>query len=64
MSKLWILLGYLSLMAGLYGIADQSSQGIEWAWSQLWHHEPLVGIAFSVGIALLIVGITNKRREK
>lgn len=62
MDKRWILLGYLFLGAGLYGIVDQSSQGVEWAWSQLWHHEPLVGIAFSVGIALLVVGIIGRSK--
>jgi len=58
MTKLWLILGFISLLLGLFGYLDQELRcHASWNWDQFWHHEPLVGIAVCVGIVLLVVAV-------
>lgn len=69
MIRLWLILGVVALFIGLFGYIDQELRcKASWNWSQFWHHEPLIGIAVCVGIALLVVAfiesMQNKRGKK
>ena len=60
MNKLWLSLGLLSLVTGLGGYIHQELIPVSWSWEQFWHHEVLIAIAVSVGVALLVVGLISK----
>lgn len=60
MIKLWLILGLISLALGLAGYLEQElCRHASWDWDQFWHHEPLIGIAVCVGIALLLVAVVE-----
>ena len=65
MPKLWLILGIVSLLIGLFGYIDQEvRRHASWSWVQVGNHESAVGIAMSVGIALLAVAVAEYVRSR
>lgn len=65
MPKLWFVLGIIALALGFIGSLHQKiCFGTWFTWEQFCHHEPLIGIAVCVGIALLFVAAVEKYRPE
>ena len=63
--RLWLVLGLTALLITVIFYFEQAIRWNSiWCWDQLWHHEPLIGIAFCVGIALLFVSWFESRRDR
>ena len=67
MTKVWLTLGLISLLAGIGLYFDQELRlHASWSWEQFLHHESFIAIAGSVGTVLVLVALadylTKKRR--
>ncbi|HEY31490.1 MAG TPA: hypothetical protein G4O10_00100 [Dehalococcoidia bacterium] len=52
--RLRLILGVLALLLGVFGLVHHwYLTGLWFSWEQFWHHEPLIAIAFCVGVALM-----------
>jgi membrane protein implicated in regulation of membrane protease activity len=58
----WLFLSILSLIAAVFGLVHHYvvTGGVWWQPSDFWHHEPLIAIAFIVGITLLTVYLSER----
>jgi len=69
MTKLWLSLGLINLLAAAGIFIDQILRfNIWWEWDELYHHEPFILIFFYAALILLIVAlvehIRNLRRRR
>jgi hypothetical protein len=60
--RIVLFLGALALLLGIFGLVHHYAiTGLWFQWSQFWHHEPLVAIAFCVGVALITTSFIGRR---
>jgi len=56
-----LFLGMLALLLGVFGLVHHRFVAGTWfSWNQFWHHEPLIGIAVCVGLALIATSFIGR----
>ena len=64
MTKLWLSLGLINLLAAAGIFIDQILRfNIWWEWDELYHHEPIIGICSYAALILLIVALVEYIRN-
>ena len=59
-----ILLAFICFGLSIWGLVHQYVvTGIWFEWGQFWHHEPLIAMCISAGIAFLIADFIRRRRR-
>ena len=65
MIKRRFIIGLISLLIGVAFYYDQELRlHATWSWEQFTHHEPLISIAGSVGVVLVLVAIVDYVTKK
>ena len=62
----WLYLSILSLVLAIIGLVHHYfvTGGIWWQWSDFWHHESLIAIAFIVYITSFTAYLLERRQDK
>ncbi len=62
----WLYLSILALMAAIFGLVHHYlvTGGVWWQWSDFWHHEPLIAMAFVGWTVLLVVYLVERNKTK
>ena len=64
MTKLWLSLGLVNLLAAAGIFIDQILRfSIWWEWDELYHHEPFILTCFYAALILLIVALVEYIRN-
>ena len=65
MSKLWLSLGLISLLAAIGIILDQGLRfGVWWEWEDFLHHENFSGIFICIALILVMVSLVEHSRKQ
>jgi hypothetical protein len=64
MTKLWLILGLVNLLAAAAIFIDQVVRfNVWWEWDELFHHEPFFAICFYAALILFIVALVEYIRN-
>lgn len=58
-----IKLAYICFGLSIFGLVHHwYVSGSYWNWADFWHHEPLIAMCISAGLAFVLAHIITKRR--